>query len=360
MRAIKDKELQKSPGSSPEGKGKSIGYYNYFLGSDSSKWAQHVGLYKEMLVKNIYKGIDVRYYFDRGSIRYDYVVQPGAEVKSIKMNFEGTDKISVNGPDELVMLTRFGEVKQMGLLAYQKNNEQKQIVTSRFIQDADGKISFDVGIYDKTKPLIIDPLLYSTFIGGVGSENSSGIAVDGNGNPIITGAVLSADFPTTPGAYDGIHNGSQNYWDVFVTKLNSNGSELIYSTFIGGYYDDVGTSIVLDEMGSIYITGHTSFDYPTTPGAFDETGNSDWVCDEEYCYPGTNVFVTKLNNSGSALLYSTFIGGLAYQMGSSVAVDVSHNAFITGYTNSADFPTTPGSFDETYNGGYDVFCCEIE
>ena len=348
-----------TPGSSPEGKGKGIGYYNYFLGTDPSKWVQHVGLYKEMLVKNIYKGIDVRYYFDRGSIRYDYVVQPGAEVKNIKMNFEGTDKISVNGPDELVMLTRFGEVKQMGLQAYQKNNEQKQNVTSRFIQDADGKITFDVGIYDKTKPLIIDPLLYSTFIGGVGSESSSGIALDGSGNPIITGAALSADFPTKPGSYDGTHNGSQNYWDVFVTKLNSNGSELIYSTFIGGYYDDVGTSIALDEMGSIYITGRTSFDYPTTLGAFDETGNSDLVCDEEYCYPGTNVFVTKLNNSGSALLYSTFIGGLAYQMGSSVAVDGSHNAFITGYTSSADFPTTPGSFDETYNGGYDVFVVKL-
>ena len=347
------------PGSIPEGKERSTGYHNYFLGKDPSKWAEHVGLYKEIFVKNIYKGIDVRYYFDHGSIRYDYVVQPGAEVKNIKMNFEGTDKISVNGSDELVILTQFGEVKQIGLKAYQKNNEQKQNVNSRFIQDTDGKISFDVGIYDKTKPLIIDPLLYSTFIGGAGSESSSGIALDGSGNPIITGAVLSADFPTTPGSYDGTHNGSQNYWDVFVTKLNSNGSELIYSTFIGGYYDDVGTSIVLDETGAIYITGHTSFDYPTTPGAFDETGNSEWVCDEEYCYPGTNVFVTKLNNSGSALLYSTFIGGLAYQVGSSVAVDGSHNAFITGYTSSADFPTTPGSFDETYNGGYDVFVLKL-
>src|SRR5215203_7258909 len=97
----------KVPGSTALGKEKSTGYYNYFLGNDPSKWAEHVDLYKEVLVKNIYKGIDVRYYFDRGSIRYDYVVQPGAEVKNIKMNFEGTDKIYLNGPDELVMLTRF-------------------------------------------------------------------------------------------------------------------------------------------------------------------------------------------------------------------------------------------------------------
>ena len=347
------------PGSSPAGKEKGSGYYNYFLGNDPSKWVEHVGLYKEAFVKNIYKGIDVRYYFDRGSIRYDYVVQPGAEVKNIKMNFEGMNKISVNGPDELIMLTRFGEVKQMGLQTYQKNNEQKQNVTSRFKQDANGSISFDVGIYDKTKPLIIDPLVYSTFIGGAGSETSSDIALDGSGNPIITGAVLSANFPTTPGSYDGTHNGSENYWDVFVTKLNTNGSQLVYSTFIGGYYDDVGTSIAIDEMGSVYITGYTSSDYPTTPGAFDQTGNSEWVCDEEYCYPGTNVFVTKLNSSGSALLYSTFIGGLAYQVGNSVAIDGSHNAFITGYTSSADFPTSPGSFDETFNGGYDVFAVKL-
>jgi len=135
----------------------------------------------------------------------------------------------------------------------------------------------------------------------------------------------------------------------------------VYSTFIGGYYyDDVSSSIAIDNMGSVYITGYTSsFDYPTTQGAFSETGYAEWVCDEEYCYPGKTAFVTKLNSSGSALQYSTFIGGLTYQVGTSVAVDGNYNAFVTGSTSSADFPTTPGSFDETYNGGYDVFAVKL-
>ena len=346
-----------APGSSPLGKVKSAGKYNYFLGDDPSKWAEDVELYKEVYVKNIYKGIDVRYYFDQGSIRYDYIVQPGADVNMIKMVFEGTDKIYLNRPDELVMHTRFGAVKQTGLEAYQKNNGQKQAITSRFMQDADGKIHFDVGNYDKTRPLVIDPLLYSTFIGGTGTESSSGIVLDGSGNAIITGTGYSTDFPTKPGSYSETPVGG---WDVFVTKLNSNGSGLIYSTFIGGMYDDGSNSIAIDNTGSVYITGSTaSFDYPTTPGAFDETGNSEWVCDEEYnCYR-SDVFVTKLNSSGSALQYSTFIGGLAYQAGTSIAVDNNHNVYITGYTSSADFPTTPGSFDETFNSSYDVFIVKL-
>lgn len=347
-----------APGPGTEGKVKSSGYYNYFPGKDPSKWVGHVNLYKEALVKNIYKGIDLRYYWDQGSIRYDYVVQPGGEVSKIKLAFEGASKIYLNGIDELVMMTRFGAVKQMGLQAYQENNKLKQTVASRFMQDGDGTISFDVGNYDKTRPLIIDPLLYSTFIGGTGSETSSGIAIDGSGNAIITGSGYSTDYPTKPGSYSEAPTGN---WDVFVTKLNSNGSDLIYSTFIGGTNDDVSNSIALDDMGNVYITGYTSsFDYPITPGAFDETGNSEWVCDEEYySCDRSDVFVTKLNSSGSALQYSTFIGGLAYQAGTSIAIDDSHNACVTGYTSSTDFPTTSGSYDDSFNGGYDAFIVKL-
>ena len=171
---------------------------------------------------------------------------------------------------------------------------------------------------------------------------------------------LFPDYPATPGSYDQVY-ASSYYWDAFITKLNNNGSDLIYSTFIGGDYDDAASSIVIDETGNAYITGVTgSLNFPTTPGVFDETANCEWICDPEgyQCYR-SDVFVLKLNSNGSALIYSTLMGGAADQSGSSIAIDAAHNAYITGYTGSADFPVTPGSYDETMNGSGDVFVSKL-
>lgn len=337
---------------------KSNGYYNYLLGKDRSKWADHVGLYGEAIVKDIYEGIDVRYYYENGQIRYDYIVQPGADVSRIRMAFAGVEQPFVNRDVELAFNTRFGEVKQAGLYSYQVIDGRKEKVESRFRKNRDGAISFEVDHYNKELPLIIDPLIYSTFIGGTnGSETGNSLAVDASGNAYITGTTYSSDFPMTPGAYDySVYNG---YADLFVTKLNSTGSQLVYSTFIGGTYQDEGVSIAVDETGCAYITGFTeSFDYPTTAGAFDQTLNNVSDCQNGYCY--FDIFVTKFNSTGSALVYSTLMGGGANQAPTSISVDGAHNIYITGNTNSSDFPVTPGSFDVTYGGvDYDVFVVKL-
>ncbi|MEO7923846.1 MAG: SBBP repeat-containing protein [Chitinophagaceae bacterium] len=341
-----------NPTPSSEGIEKSVAYYNYFLGNDLSKWASNVALYKEALVKNVYIGIDARYYFEEGKLRYDYIVQPGANADRVKMIFEGVDKTNINQAGELVFTTRFGKVKQVGLYSYQENNGNKEEVASRFEKDSKGKISFEIGDYDKEKPLFIDPLLYSTYIGGTAGEEGRSIAIDGSGNAYITGYTESTGYPTTPGAYDQLLSGA----DVFVTKLNSSGTGLLYSTFIGGATgQNRGFSIAIDVSGNAYITGLTkATDYPTTSGAFDEIQN-----DAGGLGGDGDVFVTKLNNSGNALIYSTFIGGLAYELGYSIALDASGNSYITGYTYSTNFPTTAGALDQTINGQADVFVTKI-
>jgi len=189
-------------------------------------------------------------------------------------------------------------------------------------------------------------LVYSTYLGGENDDIGLGIALDGAGNAFVAGSTNSTAFPTTGGALDTTFNGLQ---DAFVTKLNAGGSALAYSTFLGGAGAENGFDIAIDGAGSAYVTGSTfSTNFPTTSGAFDTTANG-----------SGDVFATKLNGTGSGLLYSTFIGGSSDEEGLAVAVDGEGNIFVTGYTNSGAFPTTAGAFDTTFNGGFDPFVTNL-
>ncbi|MCC7431465.1 SBBP repeat-containing protein [bacterium] len=189
---------------------------------------------------------------------------------------------------------------------------------------------------------------YSTFIGGSGDDEGFSLSVDGSGNCYVTGFASPTGFPATAGAYDTSFNGVNN--DVFVTKLNSAGSSLLYSTYLGGSSDDQGFSLSVDGTGNCYVTGYTgSNNFLATAGAFDTSYNGSI----------SDVFLTKLNSTGSSLLYSTFLGGSDWDYGRSLSVDGSGNCYVTGYTNSSDFPTTVGAFDTSYNGG-DAFVTKFD
>ncbi len=190
-------------------------------------------------------------------------------------------------------------------------------------------------------------LVYATFIGGSNTDAGWAIAVDNDGNAYITGITNSSDFPTTTGAFDTNYNGG--YRDTFVVKLNPSGTELVYSTFLGGSSYDYGNTIAVDGFGNAYVGGRTnSANFPVTAGAFDTTRNGDY-----------DAFITKLNAAGSALAYSTFLGGSGYDTCAGIAVDGSGNAYATGRTESSDFPITTDSFDTTYNGNSDAFVLKL-
>jgi len=170
-------------------------------------------------------------------------------------------------------------------------------------------------------------LVYSTYLGGTGNDAGYGIAVDTAGNAYVTGVTYSTDFPTTTGAFQTTFGGG--YGEAFVTKLNPTGTALVYSTYLGGTGSDIGGGIAVDTAGNAYVTGSTGSTFPTTAGAFQTTFGGVY-----------DAFVTKLNPTGTALVYSTYLGGTGNDAGDGIAVDTAGNAYVTGFTESTDFPTT--------------------
>jgi hypothetical protein len=284
-----------------------------------------------------------------GNLKYEFRLKPGASVKDVRLGYRGAEGLSVGTGGDLLVRTSLGVLKDAAPVSYQLIGGERVPVESRYVLKGNGGYGFAMGAYDPRYPLVIDPgLAYSTFLGGTSRDEGSGIAVR-EGKAYVTGLTGSADYPTTPGAFDTTFNGST---DAFVTKLNASGSALVYSTFLGGTDFEKGLGIAVDRRGRrAHVTGFTSSaDYPTTPGAFDTT------------IDGFDVFVTKLNASGSALNYSTFLGGSDFDLGLGIAVrgDNGDNAYVTGRTFSADYPTTPGAFDRTFNGGVvDAFVTKL-
>lgn len=335
---------------------KQSAYYNYFIGNNSSNWAADVPLYSEVLAKNIYKGIDARFYFDHNSIRYDLMLMPNADISQIKFNFEGQNDLFVNNDGELEFKTSIGNVIHHNIFAYQLIDNVKKEIKCKFTLIGNATAGFDVEVYNPKYPLIIDPIIYSTFIGSSNIDHGYDIEVDATGNSYVTGTTLSANFPKTTGAYKTTLTASS---DAFVTKLNTTGTALIFSTFIGGnnaaggvYYENFA-SILLDATNNMLLTGTTnSTNFPTTAGVYQPSyggGVSDGI-------------IVKLNSTGTALLYSTLLGGTSEERITCEFWDASGNIYVVGAvgTGSSNYPVTPGAFQTTYAGGsYDGFLTKL-
>jgi hypothetical protein len=337
------------------------GKANYFIGNDPKKWHTNVPTYAKVIYKDVYPGIDLIYYGNQSQLEYDFVVSPGADPKAIKLAFEGTEKIEVDAQGDLILQTAGGQInfKMHKPLAYQVVNGVRKEISGSYVLNSKSAIknptsrsvSFQVATYDRSRPLVIDPVLsYSTYLGGSGIDQGElhGIAVDALGNAYVTGTTSSTNFPTTIGAFQTTFGGGG--LDAFVTKINPTGSGLVYSTYLGGSGDDDGSGIAVDALGNAYVAGTTSStNFPTTPGAFQTTVGG-----------FEDAFVTKLNPTGSGLVYSTYLGGSGQDFGRGVALDSAGSAYVTGFTRSTNFPTTIGAFQTTFGGGFgDAFVTKI-
>jgi Beta-propeller repeat/Abnormal spindle-like microcephaly-assoc'd, ASPM-SPD-2-Hydin len=322
---------------------------NYFRGDDPKKWTTNVANYAKVRYREVFEGVDLVYYGNRGQLEYDFVVSAGAAPEAIRFAFTGARKVRVDQRTGDLVLTAGSngdEVRFQKPVAYQTGPSDaaqpagsgKRLVDARYVLDARNRVSFELGPYDHNRTLLIDPTLsYSTYLGGSSNDYGTSIAVDAAGNAYVTGFTNSTNFPVTSGALQTSCGGgcSGTSTDAFVAKLDATGSSLIYSTYLGGSGNDQSNGIALDAAGDAYIVGQTfSTDFPTTPGAFQPSCRTD-------CAKG-DAFVAELNPEGSALIYSTHLGGSAINQGNAIALDAAGNAYVTGYTFSTDFPVTPG------------------
>lgn len=346
-----------------EGSERAPGELNYLRGNDPAAWRTHVPRYGEVTYRELWTGIDLRLREQSGVLKYEFHVRPGARPSDIRLAYRGATRLSVDESGALLIDTAAGVLRDAAPVAYQEAGGARVPVPSRYTVERTGRsarFAFAVGdTYDPNRELIIDPgIQYTTFLGGNADETGAGIVVDGSGNAYIGGTTQSPDFPTTVGAFRRT-GAASNFADAFVSKLNAQGTALIYSTFIGGSDMEFGRRIAIDAAGNAYLTGQTkSTNFPVTGNAFDRTLNIPPNC-PRCATDNTDGFVTKLNATGSALVYSTYLGGTDYDSPRGIAVDAGGNAYVIGETVSTDFPTTAAAFRRTSAGSYDMFVTKL-
>jgi hypothetical protein len=339
------------------------GRSNYFRGSDPRQWVTNIANYQRVEYRGVYPGVNMVYYGNQRQLEYDMVVAPHADPAAIRFQVEGAANMEVAPGGDLLLHTATGDVVLRKPVLYQQSSSgsaspsagaplSSTAANQSARQPVDGsyaiqgsEIHFQVGAYDRSRPLVIDPVLsYSTFLGGSQQDLGTAIAVDGAGNTYIAGQTGSPDFPIT-NSIQPFNGGLM----VFISKLNPAGNTLLYSTYLGGasfQEFDAPSGIAVDGTGNVYVTGTTfNADFPVTFNGY------------LTAFPGPSAaFVSKLNASGNTLLYSSFLGssdGDVSQFqnpGSNIAVDASGNVYITGNTGSDNFPTTPTAFLKTKPG----------
>lgn len=348
----------------PAGEQRLPGTVNYFIGNNPAQWRTGIPTFAKVRYRNIYPGIDLVYYGNHRELEYDFVVAPGADAKNIRLRLDGATQVRRAGNGDLVVRAEGGEARFRRPEIYQVVEGRRVPVRGEFTLAGDGAVRFRLGRYDHGRPLTIDPVLeYSTYLGGSGGAVASAIAVDASGNAYVTGVALTG-FPVTAGALQSADEAGQPTIDgnAFVAKLNASGTALVYATYLGGSGNatpnpemgDGGNAIAVDAEGDAYVTGYTwSSNFPVTQGALQTTNTA-------AANNGSNAFVAELNPTGSALIYSTYLGGNgtpadtdydAGEIGYGIAVDASGNAYVAGETYSTDFPVTPGALQTVNNEG---------
>jgi hypothetical protein len=382
------------------------GTANYLIGNTPSRWHTGIPTYARVGYQGVLPGVDMAWYGSGGRLEYDLTLAPGVDPAIVRLAYRGAEGLTLGSDGALLVHMPSGTLAQQAPVLYQQVAGSRRLVDGRYLMLGSNEVGFAVGPHDAHVPLVIDPVLaYSTYLGGGADDQGNDIAVDASGNAYVTGVAGSTDFPTTPGAFQATKPGSG---DAFVTKLNPTGTAVLYSTYLGGGNDnDIGRGIAVDSAGEAFVVGTAnSDDFPITPGAFQTTNRSrhtafvaklnaagsslvystflggssidegirialdgardafvsgntfsgDFPTTPGALQPSlaggiTDGFVTKLNPTGSSLLYSTYLGGTGGDGAEGIAVDGAGDAYVAGTTLSSDFPTTPGAFMRTMGVG---------
>jgi hypothetical protein len=410
----------KSPRAIASGAAQLPGTVNYFTGNDSARWLSGIPTFARVNYAGVYPGIDLTYYGNQRRLEFDFNLAPEADPRSIRLRFDGAQKLRLDKDGNLIIVTANGQVGFEKLAIYQPfGDNRKQTVEGSFRILSGRTVSFLLGDYDRTKPLVIDPILnYSTYLGQLGQayaiavdaageayvagsagagmpttngiqpspmakstppptpsafvaklnsagtavlyctylsgsmeDDAYGIALDPLGDAYVAGITFSPDFPVTTGAFQRINSAANGAG--FVAAINPTGTALIYSTYLTGNTRTSISGIAVDSAGDAYVTGSTDdINFPTTSGAFQTAAKTDYAEDP-------TGFVTKLNPTGKSLTYSTFLGGSRGDYPAAIALDSLDNAYIAGYTQSGDFPTTPGAFQTTPGSGWNAFVTKL-
>jgi cysteine synthase len=324
------------------------GTSNYFIGNDPQQWRTAVPNYAKVVYDEVYPGVDLVYYGTQGRVEHDFIVAPGASPSLIALEINGAGQVAIDAQGDLVVTNEAGEMRLQKPVLYQEVDGQRREIPSGYMLIAGSRVGFQVGAYDATKPLVIDPVLvYTTYLGGSSDDEGTRIAVDAAGQAYVTGVTNSPDFPVAGSPLQSSLRGNS---DVFVAKLNPDGTALVYSTYLGGSGSDLGYAIAVDTAGNAYITGNTGS--PDFPG----TATSPI---QAYISGGSDAFVAKLNTTGTALVYSTYLGGNAGEIGEAIAVDAAGNAYVAGFTESSNFPVVGNPLQATFGGLVDGFVAKL-
>ena len=317
------------------------GGISYSQGGGRLKYKTGTEQYDSVKFGQIYPGIDLVYRFNQGHVEHDFIVAPGADPGSILMDFEGGQGLRLDARGSLIIPVEGGDLTYKAPELYQLLNDKRVAVKGRFALAEGGRVRFEVGNYIRSRELVIDPeIFYSSYLGGSVDDKANAIAVDTSGNVYLTGSVVSANFslgfPVGADRLQAVNGGGAS--DVFVTKINAAGTAVVWSTYYGGAGADFGFGIAVDGAGKVYITGSTTGAIPGRTHLFGPGG-------------GTDAFVVAISSDARSLIYADQFGGPGEESGNGIAVDPAGNAYVTGHTDSADFPTlTPA---QPANGGAD-------
>jgi uncharacterized repeat protein (TIGR01451 family) len=349
------------------------GKSNYFIGNDPKKWRTGVPQFAGVHYQSVYPGIDLVFYGSQGRLEYDFKVAPGADPSQAELQFDGATKLELTHGD-LILKGTGASVRLQAPRVYQSVAGRQQAVDGRFVLRAANRVGFEIGAYDRSRELVIDPTVsYSTYFGGSGSETYPSIAVNGDGFIYLAGSTTSTDLPVTtlPAAFQSTLKGAQN---IFILKLDPTGgaSGILYLTYLGGSGTDISAGLVVDTGGTAYVTGTTtSTNFPTSAAGFQTTPLAGTACTPliSTISAPCHVFVSALSGLDSTgspqLKYSTYLSGNGSESATAVATDNDGDVFVTGTTTSTNsltgFPSTslPAAYQPTSNASIQFFMTEV-